>query len=141
LNCGLFKAATRCISGLFRIPARIHAVKKKSIAIPFLCMGIGVGWLLTAWGVTPGVNWVWIVSLGLLGVLLPALGGLDKMTIVVGPFLFVSSMFSLLRQAGIFETNIEVPLLAMAGGVCLLLPYTVSVPTLEWYQEQVDANY
>lgn len=118
--------------------AKDIAVGKKTIVFPLLCVGIGVGWLLTAWGFIPGVNWVWTLGLGLLGVLLMAVVGVDKATVVAGPYLVIASIFSLLRQTDRIEPNIEIPCLVISGGLCMLIPYLLPVRKPSWYDDTKD---
>ncbi len=40
---------------------------KASIAFPILIIAIGIGWLLTTHNLLPGVDWIWILNLGVLG--------------------------------------------------------------------------
>jgi hypothetical protein len=113
-------------------------VDKKMLVAPILCVGVGVGWLLTALGFVPGVNWAWTIGLGVVGVIFLILGGLNKFTVVVSPFLSIASIFSLLRQTGRMETNVETPSLVIAGGLCLLLPYLVKAPNPSWYKSEAN---
>jgi hypothetical protein len=115
-------------------------VEKNSIAVPIVLIALGFGWLLTAHGVLPGVNWIWILALGIAGVLVLAVGGIDKLTIVLGPFLMACSCLSLLRQTGYLDINTEVPLLVIVGGVLMLIPYIVPVPTPTWYLAAKEAE-
>ena len=111
-------------------------MKNKSIAFPFLLTGIGVGWLATELEIVPGVNWAWIAGLGVLGILLPVVAGLDKTTVVAGPFLIICSLFSLLRQLDWIAQAVEVPALVTAFGLCMLLPFVLKVPRPHWYGDQ-----
>ena len=58
----------------------------KQYVIPILVIVVGVGWLLNVQGVIPRVDWIWTCALGAVGVLTLAVGGLDRLTAVVGPF-------------------------------------------------------
>ena len=107
----------------------------KELAIPVVIIALGVGWLLTVRGVLPGVNWVWVIGLAVAGVLLMAVGGLDRVTAVVGPLLIVASCFALLRQTGRLAVDTEVPLLVIVVGVLLLLTRVLPVPSPKWLVE------
>src|SRR5437773_534591 len=107
----------------------------KSLAVPILIIGLGVGWLLTAHNVLPGVNWVWLLALGIVGVLVIAIGGFDKVTLVLGPFLIVATIFSLLRQTGHITVDTEVPALVILLGLLLLLVRVLPVPSPKWLIE------
>ena len=107
----------------------------KSMTVPILIIGLGVGWLLTAHNVLPGVNWIWLLALGIVGVLVIAVGGFDKVTLVVGPFLIAGTIFSLLRQTGHISIDTEVPALVIFLGVLLLLVRVLPVPAPKWLIE------
>ena len=103
--------------------ARMH-----SIAVSLMVIAIGVAWLLNTMNIIPGVNWVWTVGLAAAGMLMLALGGFNKLTVVVGPFLIVASVSSLLRQQGRLPADREVPLLVIALGGLMLLSAMSSLP-------------
>jgi hypothetical protein len=105
---------------------------KKTLVLPILLITIGAGWLLTTLGVMPRVDWVWTLGLLVAGVLVFVVGGFDKVTIVVGPFLIAASCLSLLRQTGRLETNLEVPMLVIIAGVLLLVARLPIVPIPRW---------
>lgn len=104
----------------------------KAAGIPVLIITLGTGWLLTVQGILPGVNWVWVVGLGMAGVLTMALGGIDKFTMLVGPFLIVSSGFSLLRQTGRLTVDSEVPCLVILFGILLLIVQLSPLQAPKW---------
>ena len=65
-----------------------------SIVVPVLIITVGVGSLLSAAGVGPGVDWIWTLGLAVVGILALA-SGIDKVTAVVGPFLLLASVLSM----------------------------------------------
>jgi hypothetical protein len=75
----------------------------KTLVVPILLITLGAGWLLTTLGVVPEVNWVWTLALALVGVLTLAIGGLDKVTIVVGPFFIIASCLSSYGKPNVYE--------------------------------------
>lgn len=102
------------------------------LLIPILIMVVGVGWLLTVQGFAPQVNWVWTLSLGVVGVLTFVVSGVDKASVVVGPFFLLASLLSVMRQTGHLAPDVEVPLLVIAIGALLLLAYFPIVPKPGW---------
>lgn len=104
----------------------------KSLAAPILIIALGVGWLLTAQNVVPGVNWVWILALGVTGLLILLVGGIDKVTIVIGPFLVAATIFSILRQTGRISVDTEVPSLVITFGTLMLLAKILPIPLPFW---------
>ena len=110
---------------------------RKSLILPILLITIGIGWLLTTIGVMPRVDWVWTLGLLVAGLLVFVAGGIDKVTIVVGPFLIAAGCLSLLRQTGRLDTNVEVPVLVIVAGVLLLFARMPAVPIPKWVTEDV----
>jgi hypothetical protein len=103
------------------------------LVIPILIIIVGVGWLLTARSVVPGVNWVWTLGLGAIGILTFLLSGFDKVSVVVGPFLLLASLLSVLRQTGDLVLDIEVPVLVITVGVLLLVAQLPVIPKPGWF--------
>src|SRR5947209_9221420 len=95
--------------------------KRTPLVIPVLIIVVGVGWLLTAQGFAPGINWLWTLGLGVIGVLTFVVSGFDKVSVVVGPFFLLASVLSVLRQAGSLRLDIEVPVLVISIGVLMLV--------------------
>ena len=94
-----------------------------------------MGWLLTVHNVLPGVNWVWILGLAVTGVLILVVGGVDKVTFVIGPLLIASTFFSLLRQTGRISIDTEVPSLVIAFGTLMLLAKLLPLRVPAWIIE------
>jgi hypothetical protein len=92
---------------------------------PTLVIVLGFTWLLNILHILPGIDWIWTAGLATVGVLTLAIGKINKLTIVSGPFLIVCATCSMLRQTGHLALNIETPLLVLALG-CLMLVSTVS---------------
>jgi hypothetical protein len=105
---------------------------KKSLLLPILLITIGVGWLLSTLGVAPRIDWIWTLGLAAAGVLTFAIGGLDKATVVIGPFFLAASCLSVLRQLGRLALDIEVPILVIFVGVLMLIARMPSIPSPKW---------
>jgi len=102
---------------------------RKRLVVPILIIVVGVAWLLNVMGVIPGVDWIWTGCLAAAGILTLALGGVNKLTVVVGPFLIVASVCSILRQTGRLPIDYEIPILTILIGCLLLLAYVLDLPT------------
>jgi hypothetical protein len=98
---------------------------------PILITTVGTGWLLTARGVIPGVQWVWVLVLAVLGAFV-LFAGVDKVSVAVGPSLMVAAALSMLRQTGWIAINTEVPLLTMIVGSLWTAAYLLPVPLPAW---------
>jgi hypothetical protein len=105
---------------------------KAPLAIPILIIVVGVGWLLTNRGVAPGVDWIWTLGLGIVGILTFVVTGFDKVSVVIGPFFLLSSLLSVLRQAGHLSLDVELPVLVISIGVFLLVAQLPVVPQPRW---------
>jgi hypothetical protein len=104
------------------------------LIIPVLIIVVGVGWLLTAEGFGPGINWLWTLGLGVIGILTFVLSkGLDKVSVVLGSFFLLASLLSVLRQTGQLSLDIEVPVLVISIGILLLLAQLPAIPKPGWY--------
>lgn len=112
---------------------------KGPISLALLIIVVGVGWLLGAIGIGSGINWVWTLGLGFLGISTFILsGGLDKSSVVIGPFFLVASILSVLRQSARLPFDIEVPVLVILVGVLLLIAQFRFIPSPKWYQAPSD---
>ena len=118
-----------------------QAQPKGPLVVALLIITVGVGWLLTAMGYGPGINWVWTLGLGVIGILIFVIsGGLDKLSIVLGPFFLVSSFLSILRQVGKLPFDTEVPVLVILIGVLLLVAQMKVIPTPKWLSPTGDSD-
>lgn len=105
---------------------------RKSLALPILLIGLGIGWLLSAMDLMPGIDWVWSVGLATIGVLTFLVGGVDKVTVAIGPFFLLASLLSLMRQTGRLKMDIEIPILVIAAGLLLLIARHPAIPSPRW---------
>lgn len=108
---------------------------KGPLVLAVLIITVGVGWLLTAQGFGPDINWVWTLGLGVVGVLTFVVsGGLDKVSVIAGPFFLVGSLLSVLRQTGRMSVDVEVPVLVILIGLLLLVAQCHCVPAPRWFE-------
>jgi len=108
---------------------------KRALVLSILIMTVGVGWLLTALGFGPGIDWVWTLGLGVGGLLAFVFsGGIDKVSLVVGPFLIASSLLAILRQTGRLTVDIEVPILVILAGGLLAIAQMKVVRMPNWLE-------
>ncbi|HXI83795.1 MAG TPA: hypothetical protein VNL17_06860 [Verrucomicrobiae bacterium] len=106
-------------------------MKIKGLVVPVLVIVLGVTWLLNILQVLPGVDWIWTVGLAAAGVLTLLVGGINKLTVVVGPFLMVGSICSLLRQLDVLPIDREIPILTIVLGILMLIAQMLSLPAPE----------
>lgn len=101
---------------------------RHAIVVPGLIILLGLGWLLTTLGVVPHVNWIWVLALAGTGVMLLVVAGVDRVSVIVGPFLIITGFMSVLRQTGRIEFNVEVPVLVIVIGVLMLVSRMANLP-------------
>jgi hypothetical protein len=112
---------------------------KGPIILSILIVTVGIGRLLTALAIGPGINWVWSLGLAVVGLLSFAVGGgLDKWNIVIGPFFLVACFLSILRQRGMLNIEIEVPILLIVFGILLFFAQSSVIPLPRWYISPPD---
>ena len=107
-------------------------LNRKSLIVPWLLIAVGTGWLLTALKVGPGIDWVWTLGLAVVGFLAFAIGGFDKVSVVVGPFFIAASSLSILRQTDQLRLDVEVPILVILSGILLLIARRPTIPVPDW---------
>lgn len=103
----------------------------KRLVVPVLVILLGITWLLNVLDIIPGVDWIWTVGLAAVGILTLAVGGINKLTIVIGPFFVIASVCSILRQTGRLEIDREIPILTIVLGCLLLLAQLLPLPVPE----------
>lgn len=108
----------------------------KRFAIPLTVVVVGIAWLLTAHGVLPAVSWAWTLGLALAGLFSFVYLGFNTVTVVLGPFLLIASIFSVLRQTGTIPLSTELPLLFIVLGLLMFLPQLFPVPKPSWLLEE-----
>lgn len=112
----------------------------KTLILPLLLISVGIGWLLTALGVAPQIDWVWTLSLAVIGFLTFAVGGFDKVTFVVGLFFIATSCLSVLRQSGRISINVEMPVLVIVSGVLMLIARYPLIPVPKWIVDSAESE-
>lgn len=100
----------------------------KRLVVPMLIILLGVSWLLNVLKVIPGVDWIWTAGLAAVGILTLAVGGINKLSVVIGPFFLVASVCSILRQTGRMEIDREIPILTIVLGCLMLLVQLMNLP-------------
>jgi hypothetical protein len=100
----------------------------KSLIIPLTIIAVGATWLLSVMNILPNIDWVWTIGWGVAGLLTLAFGGINKVTVVAGPFLIACSLASFFRQTGHLPLDREVPILTIVLGCLMLLVQALKLP-------------
>lgn len=112
----------------------------RTLIVPLVLIAVGLGWLLTELEVLPGIDWVWTLGLAVVGVLAFLVSGVDKLSIVLGPFFLVAAGLSLLRQRNLITLEVELPILVILAGVLLLIARMPAIAIPRWFGEQPRAE-
>jgi hypothetical protein len=94
---------------------------KKKLLAPAITIAVGLAWLLNTLNIIAGVDWLWSIGLLAAGIFNIAAGGLNKVSIVTGPFLVIASIFSVMRQTGRIAIDLEIPILIIVLGVLMFI--------------------
>ena len=113
---------------------------KSALAIPIAIVLIGIGWLLNTMNVIADINWVWTLSLAGIGLLVFVMDGLNRFSIVIGPFFIAASLLSVARQANRLNSNVEAPILVILFGVLLIVSQLSRLPAPKWMLEVPKAE-
>ena len=116
------------------------AGSRMRFVIPILVIVVGVTWLLNVLEVIPGVDWIWTIGLAAVGVLTLAVGGVNKLTIVAGPFMIIAAITSILRQTEILGIDKEIPILTIALGSLLLVVQAAKLELPEILKKEDDTE-
>ena len=114
---------------------------QKTVAFSVLLIALGTGWLLSSLGYLPQIAWLWVLGLAVIGVSVFLVSGVDKVSIVLGPFFLAASGLSILRQAGTIPFNVEVPVFVILSGLLLLIASRPSVPPPAWFIPDKSVNW
>lgn len=112
----------------------------KKLIVPILIIIVGSTWLLNVQNILPGVDWIWTVGLAAVGILTLAVGGLNKLTIVIGPLLLVASICSLLRQTNRLSLDHEIPILVIVIGILMLIAQLSKLQLPQAMQKREEAE-
>ena len=108
------------------------------LVCPLLIIAVGVGWLLNVYGIVPQVNWLLVVLLAALGMVTFLIGGINKITFVVGPILLAASLFTALEQMGKLDVTREIPYLVILLGFFWLVAELLKLRVPEWLQKEQE---
>jgi len=101
---------------------------KGMLVISMLTTTVGAGLLLNAMDLLPPIDWLWTIGLFVAGVLMMTLGGINKLTAVIGPFLIFAALCSVLRQTEVMPVKYEIPLLVIVLGCLLFVSEILDLP-------------
>ena len=99
----------------------------KKAFLPILIIATGCGWLLSSKNFVPGVDWAWVLLMASLGIIV-LMNKLNKMTIVLGPMLLISSVLFVMLQTKNIAIDMLFPVLVISFGTLMLIARTSKLP-------------
>jgi membrane-bound ClpP family serine protease len=100
----------------------------KDVVLPVILIAVGAAWLAHNLQWLPDISWFWIIGCIAAGIALFAVEGITKSSVVAGPMLILLGLFSLVRQLYGISWSIQMPVLLMVLGVCLLVARLPNIP-------------
>ena len=77
------------------------------------------------------MDWLWTGGLAVVGILMLVIGKIDKLKGVLGPFLIIASICSILRQTERLSIDKEIPILVIVLGILLIIVNVINLPAPE----------
>lgn len=111
---------------------------KEPLVAAILLILVGVGSLFNTMNLIPQVDWLWTLGLAVVGILILAFRGINKVSFVLGFQLVLASVFSVFRQTGRLHIDYEVPCLLITLGVLILISYLAPLPAPKWLDDSVS---
>ena len=109
-------------------PPRKPFASSRSAVGPIVLVVIGVLILLGQFGIMPELTTLWTVGLAACGILTFVFNGFNKSTLVVGSFLIVAAVLSVLRTNDVLEIKNEVPIVFIVLGALMLVARSATIP-------------
>jgi hypothetical protein len=100
----------------------------KDASLPVTLIAVGLGWLLWEFRLFPDIDWVISLAFIAAGVALMAIDGINKNTIVVGPFLIGIGAAWLLHDRYGTHWRYIVPVMLVFLGLLMLVARSSRVP-------------
>jgi hypothetical protein len=100
----------------------------RDASLPVTLIVVGLGWLLWEFRLFPDVDW--IISLGFIagGIAVLAIDGINKNSVVIGPFLIALGVAWLLHDRYGTHWRYIVPVMLVLLGALMLVARSPSVP-------------
>jgi len=108
-------------------PPKPFASSRSAIG-PIVLLIIGVLILMGQFGIMPRLPTLWTGGLAGCGILTFVFNGFNKSTLVIGSFLLVAAVMSVLRTNKILEIENEIPIIFIVLGVLMLVARSASIP-------------
>ena len=103
-------------------------MKKAAIIVAVLIIVGGTALLLNNLRVLPEVDWMWTGWLSACGILFLTMGGMNKVSCVLGPFLLAVAVLDVLNRTEQISRSVQIPSLVIIFGALLLLAVVSPVP-------------
>lgn len=109
---------------------------RQQLAVAIVLMVLSGCWLLSRLEVLPSIEWGAMLAIGGLGLLTLAVGAIDRQTFVMGFFLLIASMVSVLRHTGHLSADLALPALMASLALLLLVSQLIPNTPQPWRPER-----
>ena len=96
--------------------------------LPFVIVVIGLGWLLQRLELISSFELYWTIGLAAAGIYFFAVGGFNRDTFLLGTFLLICALFSLLRAVNLLRLTVELPVLVIIFGILMAIRNSGAIP-------------
>jgi hypothetical protein len=100
----------------------------RDASIPVTLIVVGVGWLLWEYRLFPDVDWIIALCFVAGGIAVLAIDGINKNSVVVGPFLIAVGIAWLLHDQYWVHWRIIVPTMLVLLGLLMLVARSPKIP-------------
>ena len=114
-------------------------MKKAAIIVAVLIIVGGTALLLNNLRVLPEVDWMWTGWLSACGILMLTMGGMNKVSIVLGPFLLAVAALGVLSRTERISRSVRIRSLGIFCGALLVLAVLSPGPLAGGRAQEVGA--
>ena len=100
----------------------------RDASIPVTLIVVGAGWLLWEYRLFPDVDWIIALCFIAGGIAVMAIDGINKNSVVIGPFLIAMGIAWLLHDQYWVHWRIIVPTMLVLLGVLMLVARSPKIP-------------
>ena len=100
----------------------------RDASLPVALIVVGLGWLLWEFRLFPDLDWIVALGFVLGGVLVLVLDGINKNSVVIGPFLVGIGVAWFLHDRYYLPWRVEIPGLLVLLGLLMLVARSARIP-------------
>jgi hypothetical protein len=114
------------------LPGVRRAIVRTYLGCGLGTTALGVLWLLSALGLLPRVNWLWLIALLATGIVPVIVAGLNKFSFAFCLTMCAWAVVSLLEQTGVMRMKVAFPTVVICAGAAMTLSLFLSLRWPAW---------